>query len=88
MIDGPSYYESLIRRGQVLLDFDVPDELDHELFQMNHDKVGEPYDYPNSFIQLLGDMRAYFLLPYRQTEGVVIAYASTKVPGIPHYSTY
>ena len=30
-------------------------------------------------------MRAYFHLPYRQTEGVVIAHASTKVPGIPHY---
>jgi IS5 family transposase len=32
-------------------------------------------------------MRAYFHLPYRQTEGVVISHASTKVPGIPHYST-
>ena len=54
---------------------------------MNHGKVGEPYDYPDSFIQLLGYMRAYFHLPYRQTQGVVIAHASTKVPGIPHYST-
>ena len=54
---------------------------------MNHGKVGEPYDYPDSFIQLLGYMRAYFHLPYRQTEGVVISHASTKVPGIPHYST-
>ena len=53
---------------------------------MNHGKVGEPYDYPDSFIQLLGYMRAYFHLPYRQTEGVVISHAS-KVPGIPHYST-
>lgn len=49
---------------------------------MNHGKVGEPYDYPDSFIQLLGYMRAYFHLPYRQTEGVVISHASTKVPGI------
>ena len=32
-------------------------------------------------------MRSYFHLPYRQTEGVVIAHAGTKVPGIPHYST-
>jgi IS5 family transposase len=32
-------------------------------------------------------MRAYFHLPYRQTEGVVIAHAGRKVPGIPHYST-
>lgn|SRR5919198_483355 len=87
MIDWPSYNESLVRRGQVLLDFDVLDDWDLELSQMNHGKVGEPYDYPNSFIQLLGYMRAYFHLPYRQTEGVVISHAGTKVPGIPHYST-
>jgi len=54
---------------------------------MNRGKVGEPYDYPDSFIiQLLGYMRAYFHLPHRQTEGVAISHASTKVPGIPHYS--
>ena len=85
MIDWPSYNESLVRRGQVLLDFDVLDEWDHELSQMNEGKVGEPYDYPDSFMQLLGYMRAYFHLPYRQTQGVVIAHASKKVPGIPDY---
>ena len=87
MIDWPSSNESLVRRGQVLLDFDVLDEWDHELSQMNEGKVGEPYDYPDSFMQLLGYMRAYFHLPYRQTQGVVIAHASKKVPGIPDYST-
>jgi len=87
VIDWPSYNESLVRRGQVLLDFDVLDEWDHELSQMNEGKVGEPYDYPDSFMQLLGYMRAYFHLPYRQTQGVVIAHASKKVPGIPDYST-
>lgn len=87
MIDWPLYNESLVRRGQVLLDFDVFDGWDHELSQMNRGKVGEPYDYPNSFIQLLGYMRVYFHLPYRQTQGVVIAHTSTKVPFIPHYST-
>jgi hypothetical protein len=69
------------------LDFDVLDGWDNELSQMNHGKVGEPYDYPDSFMQLLGYMRAYFHLPYRQTQGVVIAHASKKVPGIPDYST-
>ena len=87
MIDWPSYNKSLVRRGQVLLDFDVLDEWDHELSQMNEGKVGEPYAYPDSFIQLLGYMRAYFHLPYRQTQGVVIAHASKNVPGIPNYST-
>src|SRR5690349_13901960 len=87
MIDWPSYNQSLVRRGQVLLDYDVLEDWDHELSQMNHGKVGEPYAYPDSFIQLLGYMRAYFHLPYRQTQGVVIAHASTKVPCIPNYST-
>ena len=87
MIDWPSYNQSLIRRGQVLLDYDVLEDWDHELSQMNHGKVGEPYAYPDSFIQLLGYTRAYFHLPYRQTQGVVIAHASTKVPCIPNYST-
>ncbi len=32
-------------------------------------------------------MRAYFHLPYRQKQGVVIAHASTKLPSIPDYST-
>lgn len=82
-----SYNESLVRRGQVLLDLDVIDKWSKELELMNRDKVGEPYAYPNSFLQLLGYMRTYFHLPYRQTEGVIRAHAGNKVPSIPHYST-
>lgn len=36
--------------------------------------------------QLLGYMRAYFHLPFRQTEGVVKAHAKS-IPSIPDYST-
>ena len=55
---------------------------------MNENKEGKKkYRYPNSFILVIGYIRVYFHLPYRQTEGVVISHASTKVPGIPHYST-
>jgi hypothetical protein len=35
---------------------------------MNKDKVGEPFQYPNTFVLLLGYAKAYFHLPYRQTE--------------------
>ena len=87
MINWPFYNESLVRRGQILLDFDVVDKWDHELSKMNKGKVGEPYCYPESFIQLLGYMRAYFHLPYRQTQGVVIAHANSKLRNIPHFST-
>ena len=50
-------------------------------------KEGASYVYPDSFVQLLGYMRAYFHLPQRQTEGVVRAHAKSKVPSIPDYTT-
>jgi hypothetical protein len=54
---------------------------------MNQGKEGALYRYPNSFIQLLGYLRIYFHLSYRQTEGVVTAHAGKKAPSIPDYST-
>ena len=47
------------------------------------------YTYTDSFVQLLGYMRAYFFhLPYRQTEGVIVrAHAGKEIPSIPDYST-
>lgn len=83
MVNWRAYNESLVRRGQVMLDFDVIDGWEEELEKMNEGKVGEPYHYPESFVQLLGYMRTYFRLPYRQTEGVVQAHAGKKVPSIP-----
>jgi hypothetical protein len=61
---------------------------------MNNDKKGRKFVYPDSFIKLLGYMRAYFHLPYRQidrqtdrqTEGVVRAHAESIIPSIPDYS--
>jgi Transposase DDE domain len=54
---------------------------------MNQGKRGAEYGYPDSFVQLLGYVKAYFHLPYRQTEGVVRAHAANKIPSIPNYST-
>jgi transposase len=80
------YNESLVKRGVVLLDFDVIDNWHIELEGMNNNKEGRKFVYPDSFIKLLGYMRAYFHLPYRQTEGVVREHASNTLPSIPHYS--
>ena len=80
------YNESLVKRGEVLLDFDVIDNWDSELEKMNQGKEGRKFVYPDSFIKLLGYMRAYFHLPYRQTEGVVREHASNTLPSIPDYS--
>lgn len=80
------YNESLVKRGEVLLDFDVIDNWRTELEKMNQGKEGRKFVYPDSFIKLLGYMRAYFHLPYRQTEGVVREHASNTLPSIPDYS--
>jgi IS5 family transposase len=87
VVNWRSYNESLVRRGEVMLDFDVIDGWHDELEKMNEGKEGASFRYPHSFVQLLGYMRAYFHLPYRQTEGVVRAHAGSKVPSIPDYST-
>jgi hypothetical protein len=94
MVVPDVYNESLIRRSEIVLDFDVIDIWNDELNKMNDGKEGVSYKYPDSFVQLLGS-RVYFHLTYRQTEGVAIAYAGESVPdyntvhktvvkGIPH----
>ena len=70
-----------------MLGFDAIDNWDAELKEMNKDKVGEPFHYPNTFLLLLGYAKAYFHLQYRQTEGITQGHAKGKVPSIPHYTT-
>ena len=86
MRNWKNYNESLVRRGEILLDFDVIDNWDSELSEMNKNKEGRKFVYPHSFIKLLGYMRAYFHLPYRQTEGVRREHAFNTLPSIPDYS--
>jgi Transposase DDE domain len=82
------YNQSLVRRGEILIGFDVINNCgDAELKEMNKDKVGEPFHYPNTFLLLLGYAKAYFHLPYRQTEGITYGHAKGKVPSIPDYTT-
>jgi len=65
-----AYNQSLVRRGEILLGFDVINNWDTEIKEMNKDKIGEPFHYPDTFLLLLGYAKAYFHLPYRQTEGI------------------
>jgi hypothetical protein len=61
------YNQSLVRRAEILIGFDVIDTWDVELKKMNKDKVGEPFHYPNTFLLLLGYAKEYFHFPFRQT---------------------
>jgi hypothetical protein len=87
-VNWSTYNQSLVRRGEILIGFDVIDNWDAELKDMNKDKVGEPFHYPNTFLLLLGYAKAYFHLPFRQIkEGIAQGHAKEKVPSIPNYST-
>ncbi|MGC1928969.1 MAG: transposase [Candidatus Nitrosopolaris sp.] len=87
VVNWSIYNESLVRRSEIVLDFDVIDNWNNELDKMNDGKEGASYKYPDSFVQLLGYMSVYFHLSFRQTEGVVIVHASEKAPSVPDYST-
>lgn len=73
MIDWPSYNRSLVRRGEILFSYDFLDTWDSELERMNNNKMGKPFLFPNSFILVIGYIRYFFHLPYRQTEGIIKA---------------
>jgi triphosphoribosyl-dephospho-CoA synthetase len=47
------YNQSPLRRGEIILGFDVINNWDTELKEMIEDKVGEPFNYLNTFLLLL-----------------------------------
>ena len=69
------------------MSFDVIDNWKSKLDEMNKGKEGIKYQYPESFMKLLGYARAYFGLPYRQTQGMIQAYCSKRIPQIPDYTS-
>jgi hypothetical protein len=68
VLNWHTYNESLVRCGEIILDFDVIDNWKNELDNMNNGKEGASCVYPDSFVKLLGYMRVYFHLRYMQTE--------------------
>lgn len=63
------YHEELIIRGEFFFNFDFLENWDDELIQMNKDKVGRPYDYPDSLFVWLSPMRNF--LDSRKLEGAM-----------------
>ncbi len=60
-----TYNHSLVRRGEIIISFDVIDSWKTKLDKMNKGKEGRQYQYLESFMKLLEYTRAYFGLPYR-----------------------
>ena len=81
----PSYNQSLVRHGEILFSYDFLDIWDVDLASMNENKNGKKYRFPYSFILIVGHIRVYFHLPYRQTEGIIKA-TGKSLPDHPSYS--
>ena len=84
MINWPSYNRSLVRRGEILFSYDFLDTWNSELENMNKNKNGKPFKFPDSFILAIGYIRISFHLPYRQTEGIIKA-TGKRLPANPSY---
>jgi hypothetical protein len=81
-------YEQSLRRGELVLDYSVVEQWRKELRSQNRGKVGEPYQYPEPFIKLLGFIRLTFRLPYRQMETFVKALSNhATIVRAPDHST-
>lgn len=67
--DWKIYNEELVIRGEFFFDFDFLDSWDKELKEMNQNKVGSPYQYPNSLFKWVSPM--YNFLDSRKLEGAL-----------------
>jgi IS5 family transposase len=85
VVHWPSYNQSLVRRGEILFAYDFLDIWDDDLARMNENKNGKKYQFPDSLILVIGYIRVYFRLPYRQTEGIIKA-TGKSLPDHPSYS--
>ena len=84
-----TYNQSLVRRGEILLGFDVINNWDTELKQMNK-KIKQESHFIILILFFFSQricQGILFHLPYRQTEGIALGHAKGKVPSIPDFTT-
>ena len=65
------YNESLVERGRVLIDVSFLKSANDEIKKMNKDKVGAPFQYPNSYIEFVAFLKVGFKIPYCTVQGIV-----------------
>jgi len=49
VIHWSSYNQSLVRCGEILIGFDIIDNWDTELKEMNNDEIGKPFIFQTLF---------------------------------------
>lgn len=85
--DWRAYTEQLVRRGEYLLDLSFVEQWAEELANMNKNKVGAPYRFPTTLIELQAIWHAK-RFPYRMIEGMTRDLASMgQLPDYNDYST-
>ena len=84
--DWVSYNENLVLRGTFLLEMDWVESWDKELEEMNKNKVGAKYQYPESLIKLQAVW--YQWIDYRGIEGIMRKLVEfSELPQANDYST-
>lgn len=84
------YNEALVRRGEAILDIQQLRDEAEELRRMNEGKVGRPFRYPDSLMQLLFTLKIAFKLDYRTLEGAARVLVTLLIPSlkrVPDYTT-
>lgn len=85
--DWKTYNKQLVKRGEYLLDLDRVQGWNDELEEMNKGKVGKPYRFPNSLIQVQGVWHS-IEIPYRMIQGITMKLVEiADLPDSNHYST-
>jgi hypothetical protein len=65
------YDESLIERGCILMDIGFLKSWNKEIKRMYQGKVGAPFGYSHSYIQILAFLKIGFKIAYRTVQGTV-----------------
>src|SRR3989338_5304249 len=75
----------LVKRGEYLLDLDFVEGWNQELVEMNRNKVGALFKFPNSLIQLQAVWHGKSI-PYRMIEGMTVRLV--EMSELPDYNDY
>lgn len=85
--DWHMYNEKLVIRGEAYLSLDFIKSWDRELGKLNKNKVGSPFDYPDSLIVFLAYLHTLLNIDYRGLKGFLRGLSRLISFNVPDYST-
>ncbi len=86
--DWKAYNEKQVRRAEFLLPLKLTEQWQPGLDDLNQNKVGRPYDYPEILLECLGFWKCFCKMDYRTTQGIgeqMVVFL--KIPASPDSST-